>query len=76
MGAYIIKRDNQLSGPFSIQQLSSMGLLATDQVRQIGVSHAWTYADEIEELQAFIQASSMVTSNGELSNRPVMIERT
>jgi DNA-binding NarL/FixJ family response regulator len=74
MGAYIIKRDNQLLGPFTTQQLKLMGLLATDLMRQIGGNHPWTLADEIEELQAFVQGSSIVTSNGELSKRRIKLE--
>jgi|GEM_PF-89956 len=74
MRAYILKRNNQQSGPYSTHQLHNMGLLPTDQVRVAGSDIGWSFVDEIEELATFIVSSSIVTPNGLVSNNDILNE--
>jgi hypothetical protein len=50
---YLLLRNNKQSGPFSVDELKSMGLKAYDLVWSEGKSAAWRYPSEIEELSAF-----------------------
>ena len=52
MGNYLLMRDNQQSGPYSFEQLKTMGVLPTDLVWVQGRSEGWTFASETEELKA------------------------
>lgn len=74
MRVYILKRNNQQSGPYTSQQLHSMGLMPTDQVRVAGSDIGWSFVDEIEELAPFIVSSSIVTPNGLVSKNDILNE--
>src|ERR1700744_1769058 len=50
---YSLLRDNKQSGPYSLDQLKTMGLKAYDLVWVDGKSAAWRYPSEIAELKAF-----------------------
>src|ERR1700722_12106257 len=50
---YLLLRNNKQSGPYSSEELKSMGLKAYDLVWLEGKSAAWRYPCEIEELKAF-----------------------
>lgn len=50
---YSLLRDNKQSGPYSLDQLKTMGLKAYDLVWVDGKSAAWRYPCEIEELKSF-----------------------
>lgn len=50
---YLLLRNNKQSGPYSIEELKSMGLKAYDLVWLEGKSAAWRYPSELEELKAF-----------------------
>lgn len=50
---YLLLRNNKQSGPYSLEELKSMGLKAYDLVWLEGKSAAWRYPCEIEELSAF-----------------------
>jgi hypothetical protein len=50
---YSLLRDNKQSGPYSLDQLKTMGLKAYDLVWVDGRSAAWRYPCEIEELKSF-----------------------
>ena len=50
---YLLLRNNKQTGPFSMEELKSMGLKAYDLVWLEGKSAAWRYPSEIEELKAF-----------------------
>ncbi len=50
---YLLLRNNKQSGPYSLEQLKSMGLKAYDLVWVEGKSAAWRYPCEIAELSAF-----------------------
>jgi len=64
MFAYLILRDNKQSGPFSLEELKSFGIRATDLLWIEGRSTGWHFPDEIEELQAFVHVSPI---NGRFS---------
>jgi hypothetical protein len=53
---YSLLRNNKQSGPYSLDQLKTMGLKAYDLVWVDGRSAAWRYPCEIEELSAFAPA--------------------
>jgi hypothetical protein len=53
---YLLLRNNKQSGPFSLEELKSMGLKAYDLVWLEGKSAAWRYPSEIDELSAFAPA--------------------
>lgn len=53
---YSLLRNNKQSGPYSLDQLKTMGLKAYDLVWVDGRSAAWRYPCEIEELKAFAPA--------------------
>ncbi|HVU96192.1 MAG TPA: hypothetical protein VHE34_13270 [Puia sp.] len=50
---YLLLRNNKQSGPYSVDDLKSMGLKAYDLVWLEGKSAAWRYPCEMEELSAF-----------------------
>ena len=50
---YLLLRNNKQSGPYSFDELKSMGLKAYDLVWLEGKSAAWRYPCEIEELKPF-----------------------
>ena len=50
---YLLLRNNKQSGPYSIEELKSMGLKAYDLVWLEGKSAAWRYPSELEELKPF-----------------------
>lgn len=56
MTTYRLLRNNQESGPFSQEQLISMGLKAYDLVWVEGKSAAWRYPSEVSELAAYAPA--------------------
>src|ERR1700755_3432364 len=56
MTMYLLLRDNKQSGPYSLDELKSMGLKAYDLVWLEGKSAAWRYPSELEELKAFAPA--------------------
>src|ERR1700743_2171501 len=50
---YFLLRDNKQSGPYSLDDLKTMGLKAYDLVWVDGKSAAWRYPCEVEELSSF-----------------------
>ena len=54
MKKYLLLRDNRQSGPHSIEQLGSIGLLPMDLIWTENESTSWNYPDEIEELKNLI----------------------
>jgi hypothetical protein len=53
---YLLLRNNKQSGPYSLDDLKTMGLKAYDLVWVDGKSAAWRYPCEIEELSSFAPA--------------------
>jgi len=53
---YLLLRNNKQSGPYSLDDLKTMGLKAYDLVWVEGKSAAWRYPCEINELSAFAPA--------------------
>jgi hypothetical protein len=53
---YLLLRNNKQSGPYSLDELKTMGLKAYDLVWVDGRSAAWRYPCEVEELSAFAPA--------------------
>ena len=50
---YLLLRDNKQSGPFSLDELKTLGLKAYDLVWVDGKSAAWRYPSELDELRPF-----------------------
>lgn len=55
MKKYLLLRNNQQSGPHSIEQLASIGLFPLDLIWVENESTAWKYSEEIEELKSLIK---------------------
>jgi hypothetical protein len=55
MNKYLLLRDDEQSGPFSLEQIKSKSLQPTDLIWVLGVSNGWSYATEVEELHGFIE---------------------
>jgi hypothetical protein len=53
MNTYLLLRDNKKSGPFTADQLRTLGLKPYDLVWLEGKSAAWRYPGEIDELKSF-----------------------
>ena len=53
---YLLLRNNKQSGPYSLEELKSMGLKAYDLVWLEGKSAAWRYPCELAELKDFAPA--------------------
>jgi hypothetical protein len=56
MTMYLLLRNNKQSGPYSLDELKTMGLKAYDLVWLEGRSAAWRYPSELPELSAFAPA--------------------
>lgn len=56
MTSYLLLRNNKESGPYSLEDLVSLGLKAYDLVWVKGKSAAWRYPGEIPELQEWAPA--------------------
>lgn len=63
MKKYLLLRNNKESGPYSIEQLGLMNLLALDLVWIEEESTCWKYPDEIEELKSLINYNVEVISD-------------
>ncbi len=72
MIAYLLLRDNKQSGPYSLEELKSIGIRSSDLLWIEGKSTSWCFPDEIEDLLAFVHASPI--SNRHSSNSSVDIE--
>jgi hypothetical protein len=57
MDTYLLLRSNKQSGPYSLQQLVSLGLKPYDLVWLEGKSAAWRYPSEVEGLKAYSPAT-------------------
>lgn len=55
---YLLLRNNQESGPYTLGELSGMNLKPFDLLWQEGVSTSWKYPGEIEELVSMIDHSA------------------
>lgn len=56
MKSYLLLRDNQESGPYTIEDLKKEGLQPQDLVWIEGESNCWKFPGEVQELKAFIKA--------------------
>lgn len=54
MKKYLLLRDNEESGPFSFEEITSKGLKAYDLIWIEGESSGWKYPVEIDELKNFV----------------------
>jgi len=57
MDTYLLLRSNKKSGPYSLQQLVSLGLKPYDLVWLEGKSAAWRYPSEVEPLKQYAPAT-------------------
>ena len=55
MSNYLLLRDNQQSGPYSLEKLAELGLRSSDLVWVQGESTGWVYAVDIEELAELVE---------------------
>ena len=64
MNTYLLLRDNKKSGPFTADELRTMGLKPYDLVWLEGKSAAWRYPGEIDELKREIEElKNMLTTS-------------
>lgn len=56
MASYLLLRDNKESGPFTINEMISLGFKPYDLVWIQGKSAAWRYPSEVDELKSFAPA--------------------
>lgn len=61
MNRYILLRDNQESGPYTLREVKSIGLLTTDLIWIEGKSTSWKYPSEIPVLRSSINTDSTIT---------------
>jgi len=54
MKCYLLLRNNEESGPYSLEELKAMHLMPDDLLWEEGGSTAWKYPTEIDELQSYI----------------------
>jgi len=57
MSSYLLLRNNQESGPFTMDEIQGMSLKAFDLVWVVGKSAAWRYPGEIPEFRSFAPAA-------------------
>lgn len=62
MNRYLLLRDDEQSGPFSLEEIKAKNLQPTDLVWVLGISNGWNYANEIDELTASVEENAR-TSN-------------
>jgi hypothetical protein len=53
MSSYLLLRNNNESGPYSMEEIRAMSLKAYDLIWIVGKSAAWRYPGEIAELKSF-----------------------
>jgi hypothetical protein len=53
MSSYLLLRNNQESGPFSLEEVTGKSLMPYDLIWVIGKSAAWRYPGEIAEFKSF-----------------------
>jgi hypothetical protein len=53
MSFYLLLRNNKESGPYSLEEIKDMSLMAYDLLWVVGKSAAWRYPGEIAELKSF-----------------------
>jgi hypothetical protein len=58
MKCYLLLRDNQQSGPYSLEELSGMKLKPFDLLWQESVSTSWKYPEEMDELASLVDHSA------------------
>jgi hypothetical protein len=54
MKKYRLLRDNQESGPYNFEELTSVGLRSLDLIWTDGETTKWEYAGDMEMLKEFI----------------------
>lgn len=77
MKHYILLRDNEERGPYSLQELKEQLLVSNDLVWIEGESTRWSYAKEVEELNPFItqspQAKRLLSNPVDLTHRTTFV---
>ena len=69
MSTYLLLRNNQESGPFSIEEIKGMSLKSYDLLWIVGKSAAWRYPGEISELKSFAPPIPEQTGNPFIKNK-------
>jgi hypothetical protein len=83
MSTYLLLRNNKQSGPFTLEEIRSMGVKAYDLVWVESKSAAWRYPCEIEEFKSFAPVveeqpfdrffKKVPATNQSVSNKPVNV---
>jgi hypothetical protein len=55
---YLLLRNNQQTGPHSLEELLQLGLKSFDLIWVEGKSYGWSYPSEVETLKPFVTANS------------------
>src|SRR5688572_30104043 len=74
MKSYLLLRDNQESGPFTLKQMAQKNLQPLDLVWIEGDSNCWMYAGEISELKEHVQQAAHSGNNETKGNKKVRKE--
>jgi len=69
MSTYLLLRNNQESGPFSIEEIKGMSLKSYDLLWIVGKSAAWRYPGEISELKSFAPPIPEQSGNPFIKNK-------
>lgn len=75
MKKYLLLRNNLESGPYSVEQLASIGLLPLDLIWIEDESTGWKYPEEIEALASLIQynSTSSPQENNSSNNKKISV---
>jgi len=69
MKKYLLLRNNQETGPHSIEQLASIGLYPMDLIWIEDESTAWKYPEEIEELKGLVKQDIVLNHSNHAANK-------
>jgi hypothetical protein len=69
MKKYLLLRDDVQSGPFTLEEIKTKNLQATDLIWKLGISNGWSHASEIDELDLVKQDHSSSTPDTSSSDK-------
>jgi len=74
MSTYLLLRDHIQLGPYTHEELKAAGMRTTDLIWVKGISTAWRYPEEIEELKAlvhFLSSTNLKTDEVSYTNNQI-----
>ena len=70
---YFLLRNNQESGPYSVEDLAKMGLHPMDLVWAEHNSHSWRFPTEIDELKTLVKETPLARPARQTAPKPVSV---